>query len=258
MSEVSSSTLPFAVLAELQAVAPDITLVGSFARDYWVHDVAGLPRGALTLDIDVTILVTSMSEYRDRLRHLDGPTGVGIVFHVRGQQVDIIPYGDLAENGIVETIPEFTLDVTGMAEAAEHAVTVMAGEQQARLPTLASMIALKVVAWGYRGDTTDKDARDLGPLLDATHHGPFADLLWEDEEAGLRWEYDDTLMGPYRAGIEVHSTWHPASRARLRTYLRGTARETLAARIARHGGSSVEQRREQLAAFDEGLGGVGP
>lgn len=78
MNEVSSSALPFSVLAEIEELVPELTLVGSFARDYWVHYVAGLPLGALTLDIDVTILVTSMAEYRERLRPLDGPTGVGM------------------------------------------------------------------------------------------------------------------------------------------------------------------------------------
>lgn len=255
MSDVSPSALPFSVLAELTAVVPELTLVGSFARDYWVHYVAGLPLGAATLDIDVTILVASLNEYRERLRPLDGPTGVGIVFHVQDQQVDIIPYGDLAENGIVEPMPGVTLDITGMAEANQHSVTVMADGQHARLPTLASMIALKVVAWSYRGETTNKDARDLGPLLDATYNGPFADHLWQDEEAGRRWNYDDTLMGPYRAGVEVFSTWQPDSIARLRSYLASDKKETLAARMARHGGGSIERRLEQLRAFSKGLSG---
>jgi predicted nucleotidyltransferase len=257
MREVDASALPLSVLAEIQTLVPELTLVGSFARDYWVHYVAGLPLGAQTLDVDVTILVKSMTEYHERLRTLDGPTGVGVVFHVQGQRVDIIPYGDVANNGIIEPVPEVTLDVTGMAEAAEHAVTVAADGQEVRLPTLASMIALKIIAWAYRGNTTDKDARDLGPLLDATHHGPFAEEVWDDEEAGERWDYVDTLMGPYRAGLEVREIWRPESVQRLRSNLAGEQLRTLAARIVRSGGGSVDRRIEQLGALDLGLDGRG-
>ena len=257
MTEVDANALPFSIVAELQAIVPELTLVGSFARDYWVHYVAGLPMGALTLDVDVTILVQSMAEYRERLGQLDGPTGVGVVFRVQGQLVDIIPYGDVAQNGIIEPIPNVTLDISGMAEAAQHAITVTADGQQVRLPTLASMIALKVVAWGYRGGATDKDAGDLGPLLDATYQGPFADEVWRDDEAGQRWGYDDALMGPYRAGVEVHDTWKPDSMNRLRSYLAGEQQQILGARMARSGGGSFERRVEQLAAFAQGLGGRG-
>lgn len=255
MKDVDASALPLSVIAEVETLAPEVTLVGSFARDYWVHYVAGLPLGAQTLDVDVTILVKSMAEYRKRLGPFDGPSGVGVVFHIQGQLVDIIPYGDVATDGIIEPVPDVTLDVTGMAEAAEHAITVTAGGQQVRLPTLASMIALKVIAWGYRGDTTDKDARDLGPLLDATHRGPMAEDLWEDDEAGNRFDYDDTLMGPYRAGVEVHDTWLPESVDRLRTYISREQVQTLAARMVRAGGGILELRAEQLVAFVQGLAG---
>ena len=167
--------------------------------------------------------------------------------------MDIIPYGGVARNGIVEPIPGVTLDVTGMAEAAEHAVTVGVGGQEVRLPTLASMVALKIIAWAYRGDTTDKDARDLGPLLDATHHGPFSEGVWADEEAGERWDYVETLMGPYRVGREVRATWRSESVRRLRQNLAGSQVRTLAARIVRSGGGSVDRRIEQLVALDRGL-----
>lgn len=257
MREIDAGALPFSVVAEVQAFAPELILVGSFARDYWVHYVAGLPLGALTLDIDVTVLVSSMAEYRERLRPLDGPTGIGVVFSIQNQRVDIIPYGAVAKDGIIEPTPEVTLDVTGMAEAAQHAVTVTAGEQHIRLPTLASMIALKMIAWGYRGHWTDKDARDLGPLIDASYSGPFIVELWQDDEAGQRWEYDDTLMGPYRAGVEVNETWQPESLKRLHSYLSGEQIQTLAARVSRFSGGSFEQRREQLSAFRLGLSGRG-
>lgn len=141
------SALPPGLLQTLSRVIPEYTLVGSFARDYRVHNVAGLPRGARTLDVDISILVTSLDDYRERLKQLDGPHGVGIRFVVDGVQVDVIPYGpEVAPDGIVQTADGITLDVTGMPETAEGADLVKAGEAAVRIPTLSSMIGLKIVA----------------------------------------------------------------------------------------------------------------
>lgn len=43
--------LPEGLLQTLGELVPEFTLVGSFARDYWVHTIAGLPRGTRTLDV---------------------------------------------------------------------------------------------------------------------------------------------------------------------------------------------------------------
>ena len=105
---------PERLLRTLSDAIGDFTPVGSFARDYLVHDVAGLPRGAQTLDVDIAILVASMTDYRARLRQLDGPRGSGLTFQVEGVAVDVIPYGtELATTGIIEPIPGVALDVTG-------------------------------------------------------------------------------------------------------------------------------------------------
>lgn len=95
------SALPAGLLQSLSRVVPEYTLVGAFARDYRVHTVAGLPLGARTLDVDISILVSSLADYRERLKQLDRPHGVGIRFVVDGVQVDVIPYGpEVAPGGI--------------------------------------------------------------------------------------------------------------------------------------------------------------
>ncbi len=136
---VPFTDLPEALLCELRRVVPEFTLVGSFARDYWVHSVAGLPRGARTVDVDVTILVSSMAHYRERLTQLVGPTGTGIAFRVQGFSVDVIPYGpEVAPDSIVEPIPGVTLDVTGIAESVQSAQVVPSAEGTIQIPALSS------------------------------------------------------------------------------------------------------------------------
>lgn len=246
--------LPDRLLRELDDVVGAYTLVGSFARDYWIHDVCGMPRGADTKDVDISILVSSFTSYRARLKSLHGLRGTGLAFRVADVVVDIIPFGsDIAPGGILEPVPGVTLDVTGMAESVESGVTITAGERTLQVPTLASMIGLKLIAWDYRRDSTHKDARDLGPLLRATYHEPFEAEVWADESAGARWGYDDLLMGPYRAGRELRSTWQPSSRERLLDILSGALLPELATQIAHHYRGTAELMAEQLDALYAGL-----
>ncbi|HEX8973534.1 hypothetical protein [Oryzihumus sp.] len=258
MNVADPGLLPVGVLKELSDVVPEMALVGSFARDYWIHTVAGLPLGAQTMDVDITILVSSMEEYRHRLKRLEGPTGTGLVFRVQGHRVDVIPYGGITDDGIVEPTPGVTLDVTGMEEAVETAVRVKVDDLEIRIPTLASMIGLKVVAWAYRRDSTHKDARDLGPLLDATHSGPFKEAVWADEDAGDLWSYDPMLVGPFKAGREVRDSWQQKSIAHLVQLLEPSARAVLAARIVHEQGGQGTVRQEQLEAFAFGVAGQTP
>ncbi|MGL5928840.1 MAG: hypothetical protein ACRCY8_07895 [Dermatophilaceae bacterium] len=256
MAADPTDLLPVGLLREIQDHAPGIALVGSYARDYWVHGIAGLPVVARTLDVDVTVLVASMDEYRQRLRALDGPTGTGMLFRVSGYDVDVIPYGDVAtDEGIIEPVPGVTLDVTGMRESIDTAVEIMRDDVLIRIPRLSSIIGLKIVAWAYRHDSTTKDARDLGPLLTATHHGPTGDELWTDDDACDRWDYDPVLVGPYRSGRELLRLWTTRSCQQVLGLLAEDHRAELATQIARFDRTSAAVRGEQLAAFAVGLGG---
>lgn len=248
--------LPTGLLAELQRVIPDFTLVGSFARDYRVHVEAGLPPGDQTLDVDVAILVPTLGAYRERLASLTGPGWSGIGFHLLGTDVDVIPYGSgIAIDGVVGTADGVFLDVTGMQESADSAEEVKIDGVTVRVPTLASLIGLKLIAWSFRRKDTRKDARDLGPLLEATYpaSGPGADALWGDLDAGQRWDYDDALMGPYRAGRELATNWSSSGLHKLRTILQEPQRHELEADIRQTHPHFRGPLREQLAALREGM-----
>ena len=246
--------LPEGLLHTLSAVIPDFTLVGSFARDHRVHTIAGLPRVAQTLDVDIAILVPSMTDYRTQLKPFNGPHGTGIAFLIDGIQVDVIPYGpQIAPQGIVEPLEGVTLDVTGMRESAASAEQVHIGTATVRIPTLSSMIGLKLIAWAYRNHMTQKDARDLGPLITATYHGPAADAVWADRDAGQKWDYDDMVIGPYLAGRELAATWEQESLQRLIRILDPTGIAELATQIARPSTTQITLIAEQLAALRHGI-----
>ncbi len=239
------------VLRALTTVLPVPTVIGSFARDYWALCVADVNRVAVTLDVDVTILVDTLQEYRRVLTALGAGPRDSVV-KVLGFEVDVIPYGGLETDGIVETTPGVTLDVTGMREAVAGAERVVVDDLVVCVPQLADMIGLKVIAWGYRQELTDKDARDIGVLFDVTHRGPFGDELWQDEAAGVRCDYDPVLMGPFRAGRSLGRSWDPTSRLRLTETLSRNAAD-LAARISRFDGSVAGLRMEQIDALRSGV-----
>ncbi|GAA4908716.1 hypothetical protein GCM10025789_30350 [Tessaracoccus lubricantis] len=115
------------------------------------------------------------------------------------------------------------------------------------------MIGLKLVAWHYRHvGEPNKDARDLGPLLQATRYAPHGEALWDDVEALQRWEYQDYLVGPYRAGRQLHADWEPASLERLVDILDGDGSTTLASHISRATRETVGELAGQLAALRAG------
>ena len=256
MPDAAASALPFGVLRQILAVAPDAVLVGSFAREYWVHHHAGLPRGPKTGDVDVSIAVESMDHYRARLAALSGPTGTGLVYRVAGWNVDVIPFGGAATNGVVSPSPGVTLDVTGMADTSATAITVTSGQDEVRVASLPAMIALKVVAWAYRAQATyDKDAGDLGPLLEATYCGPNNASVYADEAICDLFSYQEQLIGPYRAGLTLHQQWKEETVTAIADRLAGSAQATLASRIRRLNRSRLEDPGPQLDAFVRGLQG---
>lgn len=90
--------------------------------------------------------------------------------------------------------------------------------------------------------------------MKATFHGPDGDALWSDSESGDKWDYDNMLVGPYRAGRQLGSGWKAESVNRLREIL-DTKSPTLATQIARHGRSSVDLVVDQFNALRQGLDG---
>jgi predicted nucleotidyltransferase len=241
---------PIQVFATLDRELGDYFVIGSIARDLWAHVAGGLPLGRATEDLDVSVAVGSLAELRHRTRSLDGPNASGVRYRVNDVPVDVIPYGDLESNGHVQPADGIELDVRGMRDAAASVVDVaLTDTLRVRFASLPAMIGLKLVAWGIRQGHTSKDATDLGILLDASHAGPFEEDCWADERAAARWDFEPSLVGPYRMGLDLAGSSSAATLDRLLEILNGRDLDRLAQQLPQRALS----RGEQLHALRSGL-----
>lgn len=252
-SATAVDVLPIEVLAQLDDLVGDYLLVGARARDLITHCVAGLPLGRATHDVDISIAVVSMTELWDLLGSLQTRRKGLARFRVGDTPVDVLPYGPVATDGMVEPEDGVLLDVTGMAEARSTAIRIsVASGQSVHCASLAAMILLKLVAWDMRQGYTDKDALDLALLLDASHSGAYEEPCWDDDVAA-RYDYDVFLVGPYVQGLAIARDFSVASRSRILPLLEdGDRSEQLTRRMP----PGVAPRADQLAAVAAGMRAV--
>lgn len=247
-SAVAERIWPVEALHQLRSLIGDFVVVGALARDFVVHGLAGLPRGRDTRDLDVAVAVPGRDAYAAALDSIGPPGGLILRREIAGVDVDLIPFGELEQEGVVEIQDGVVLDVTGMREAFETAISVtLKSGSSVKTANLTGMILLKLVAWDMRGRTDNRDATDLGALLDASYSGVFWDRCWEPGSATERWDWDERMVGPHLEGQGVGRMATPRTAERLRGILSRDAVDRLVLKIPGH------ERRQQLAAFREGL-----
>lgn len=191
-----------AVVHELRSHADRVVVVGAVARDLLASGAGNLTISRATHDVDVAIAVSSMAAYADlgALTARSSPPH----FEFLGHPVDVIPFGALETHRTVLFENDMQLDVTGIAEAADHAVDVrLPGGGVVPVASLASQSVLKVLAWRDRGLSNTKDAIDLQLILSAASSGIYSDELWDETELLDMYEYDMPLIGAHRLGCEA-------------------------------------------------------
>lgn len=163
--------------------------------------------------------------------------------------MDVIPFGPWAHDGVVEQ-DGVALSVVGLAEAHRTAdlVTFAPGLEQ-RVPTLAAMVALKIIAWTDRRSSTNKDAGDVARLLRASRSGPYEDALWSDDVALAACGFDPVAAGLWRVGRLIAETFDQPARDVVIDALSGDRVELL---IADARGGFAEATTE-LTALRDGL-----
>ncbi|MDO5749742.1 MAG: hypothetical protein Q4P78_00870 [Rothia sp. (in: high G+C Gram-positive bacteria)] len=158
-------------------------VIGSFARDiYALWEAGGTQSIRGTQDIDLAFAYAD-SDNLESLQHFGEPTNGTISRMLGPYQVDILPFSR-SQEGIQEYRGEEgqAWIVTGLREAFEHSVLKDIGTGlQIRVPTLAGLLGLKLIAWGTRGYGESRDAQDWVYLLDCYHRLIDEDSLYNSE-----------------------------------------------------------------------------
>lgn len=198
--------LPFAAVADLvnhlRGHTDRLVIVGAVARDLVASGAGGLPVARATVDVDIAIAVSSFDAYAD-LGDIR-PRAAGPHHLFRGIPVDVIPFGAVELQRHVRFPDDWRLDVTGIAEAAEHPMQVtLPGGTVVPVASLEAQTVLKLLAWRDRGTSADrKDALDLSTLFEAGHSGRYRDSLYLDP-ALESYDYDLPTAAAHRLGRDA-------------------------------------------------------
>ena len=172
------------VAAACRTVDVPWMLVGALARDVHLVEIAGVPSGRATIDVDVAVAVESwaaFNELKDVLIDSGNFTAsrkahrvIGAADELVGRQLDIMPFGRGIEEPrtVIRRPSDITtvMSVAGFAEVLAASIEHRVGDQRIRLASVPGLAILKLVAWSDRGTTTDKDAVDLSRLLSTYEH----------------------------------------------------------------------------------------
>ncbi|WP_312239915.1 hypothetical protein [Pantoea sp.] len=122
-----------------------------------------------------------------------------------GVEIDIIPFGGVAENNQVAWPPDraIIMAVEGFDEAFRHRVLVELQHGEL-LPfcSLSGLALLKLFAWRDRGAASAKDAADLFKIL--SEYGLIEDeRIYEPPVEGARHDWNPLRMGAFLLGCDI-------------------------------------------------------
>lgn len=152
-----------------------VVLLGAFARDLFFYHIHGIeaPRG--TMDMDSCVQMASWSDFNavcEKLKEIgfenerkDHPEKF---IDTNGQEVDLLPFGSLSENGKTITWPQDNSPwtITGIQEAYDHAVIIKIDDVELRVIPPCAMIYLKMFSVHDRpAERKRKDTGDIQFVL---------------------------------------------------------------------------------------------
>ncbi|WOP18287.1 hypothetical protein [Raineyella sp. LH-20] len=196
-------------LADALGASGRWVLIGATARDLMlILGGVSLPRRA-TNDVDIAVAAHDASDFDTTLARLGEPTRAWQRRRLLGQQVDVVPFGDVESDGDV-VIHESSLTVLGCAEAAEHAdLLTLPSRRLLPVAPLELIAVLKLIAFNGRQPAETKDADDLVTVLRASSQGVYGDETWDDELALAATDFDHELAGAYRLGRRAITCFSP-------------------------------------------------
>lgn len=154
----------------------EVVLLGAFARDLIFDHIHGIEVPRATMDIDICVQMASWDDFnvaRERLKeigfHDDGPDHPEKLYDMNGQEVDLLPFGNLSEDGktITWRADSSPWTILGIQEAHDQAWLVRIDEMELRVIPPCAMIYLKMLSTYDRPDARrKKDTADIDFVLE--------------------------------------------------------------------------------------------
>lgn len=219
-----------------------------------------------TKDIDFAIMVSSMEEYdaiinafeKEGFKKAKAPF---TVYHPEfNVAVDLLPFGQIAENDTVSFNQRYSdLHVLGFKEILENPNEVPIEDYVAKVPPLAGMVILKLVAWSDRPEERENDLADILKIIDA-----YYDYEWDaivekhfdlmDVEPFDQLKIAARLLGRHaRTYLLKSDILSKRIFDLLETNLANAEASTIARRWAAIKNIAVEEALTLLAEFERGL-----
>ncbi|WP_316846392.1 nucleotidyl transferase AbiEii/AbiGii toxin family protein [Pedobacter psychrodurus] len=190
-------------------------IIGATARDI-IMELNGQKSARRTQDIDIAIAVNKWEEFaavEKAITGLDNFTKDAKqkqrFLYLNEFQVDIVPFGGIAnEKHKIFWPPDqsFAMTVLGFDEAQQHVHKVeIDGELTIEIVSLTGIFILKLVAWRDRHHKNNKDADDMGFILQnyLNIHDERAANEHYDQVYGLE-DFTVTKAGAALVGIDVN------------------------------------------------------
>lgn len=232
-------------------------IAGATAREILLHHVHGRSIGRRTRDIDIAVFVDSWSAF-DALKSAfiaEGAQTVRNNVHrmiVEGIELDIIPFGGVAEENQIIWPPEreIIMSVDGFSEVFSHTVTVqLANGEKLLFCSLPGLALLKLFAWRDRGHGTAKDAIDLYKII-REYSAIEDERIYAPPVKGEHLDWNPVRMGAVLLGIDIVAISERSSLSELMKL----DRERLTDAIARQ--SNIDDMKEIEQIMNDFWAGV--
>lgn len=186
-------------------------VIGAVSRDLlikYVYDVKVRLRG--TTDLDLAIMIDDWEKYDIIINQLISQHGF-----VKGRQkqrllynslqLDIIPFGSIAEDNSILWPPEksFKMSIMGFNEVYESGIDISIDSITLRILSLEGLFITKLIAWNDRKGKKRTDAEDLGSII-YNYHDFYPEDIFENYSHLIDSpEYDYVLSGVRIFGIRL-------------------------------------------------------
>ncbi len=200
-----------AAIQLIEAEGFEVILVGAVARELVFDRKLGDRHHRATRDVDAAVRIGSWASYEALVAKLievlgfrrAEPDGLKFV-HDDGTELDVLPYGAIGDHqGTLRWPTDSTRTMSMRAFATIDARTTKSalGGIVVRVPALADLVALKVVAYEARRHETSKDLEDLVFILSEATRALTPDI-YDRLDPGIveSLAYED--LGPYWLGNE--------------------------------------------------------